>query len=209
MSENTSEIEPNKQRCCNHNNCVVAIIRGARNGFYYGSRLRFAHAFVMGVLFGKGTMSSRFIWALKMALRHGKILALFAFTYKTVQCILANLRGKADAIHSFIGGVIGSWVLLKMETDMSINTQVGYYLSARVCEGIVLLLMKRKQLPDVPLFNLTYTIIWGLVMFLFELDAKILNRSLASSMVFLYKNSDEPLRSYKQLIPFDTPKFLL
>ena len=46
-------------------------------------------------------------------------------------------------------------------------------------------------------------------MFLFELDAKILNRSLASSMVFLYKKSDEPLKTYKQLIPFDMPKSIL
>ena len=38
----------------------------------------------MGVLFGKGSMTKRFIWALKMAFRHGKILALFALTYKSV-----------------------------------------------------------------------------------------------------------------------------
>ena len=86
MSEksNTKIENIKNKKCCNHNNCFVAILRGARNGFYYGSRLRFAHAFVMGFLFGKGTLSSRFIWALKMAIRHGKILALFAFTYKTV-----------------------------------------------------------------------------------------------------------------------------
>ena len=36
-----------KANCCNHNSCAIAIARGARNGFYYGSRLRFAHAFVM------------------------------------------------------------------------------------------------------------------------------------------------------------------
>ena len=70
-------------KCCNHNNCAIAILRGARNGFYYGSRLRFAHAFVMGVLFGKGTLKERFNWALKMAANHGTLLALFAFTYKT------------------------------------------------------------------------------------------------------------------------------
>ena len=70
--------------CCQHNHCITAILKGSRNGFCYGSRLRFAHAFVMGVLFGKGTYLSRFIWALKMAFRHGKILALFAITYKSI-----------------------------------------------------------------------------------------------------------------------------
>ena len=65
--------------------------------------------------------------------------------------------------------------------------------------------MKEKYIPTVNGFNITYTLIWGLVMFLFELDAKILNRSLASSMVFLYKTSDKPLVSWKELIPVDLP----
>ena len=55
------------------------------------------------------------------------------------------------------------------------------------------------------MFQMTYTIIWGFVMYLYELDKKILNGSLVSSMEFLYKNSDTPLGSYKELIPFDVP----
>ena len=103
---------------------------------------------------------------------------------------MANLRKKQAAIHSFFAGVAGAFMLLYFETDMSINTQVGYYLSSRVIEGIIVKLMKEKYIPKYEGFNVTYTLIWGLVMFLFELDAKILNRSLSSSMVFLYKNSD-------------------
>ena len=184
-------------------------MRGARNGFYYGSRLRFAHAFVMGFLFGHGSLQKRFTWAVKMALRHGKILALFAFTYKSVQCILANLRGKASPIHSFIAGIIGAFMLLHFKTDMSINRQVGYYLSARVLEGIFLKLQKEGYLPQVQLnlFDSVYSIVWALVMFLFEFDAKLLNKSLVSSMNFLYKNSDKPLKNYEELIPFDIPSF--
>ena len=59
-----------------------SAVKGARNGFYYGSRLRFAHAFVMSVLFGRGTAAQRFKWAFKMAYSHGKLLTLFVFTYK-------------------------------------------------------------------------------------------------------------------------------
>ena len=57
----------NNNGCCNHPNCFIAILRGARNGFFYGSKLRFAHAFVMSFLFGKGDLRSRLIWAFKMA----------------------------------------------------------------------------------------------------------------------------------------------
>ena len=106
--------------------------------------------------------------------------------------------------------MFGAFLLLYFETDMSINTQVGYYLSSRVVEGIALKLMKEKYIPNVENgFSMSYTLIWGLVMFLFELDAKILNRSLSSSMVFLYKNSDQPLKNMTDLIPFDMPNFII
>ena len=72
------------QNPCPHNSCVIACLRGARNGFYYASRIRFAHAFVMGFIFGSGTVKDRLIWAVRMAIRHGTILAIFAFTYKSV-----------------------------------------------------------------------------------------------------------------------------
>ena len=55
------------------------------------------------------------------------------------------------------------------------------------------------------MFDITYTFTWGCVMYLYELDKNILNGSLVSSMNFLYKNSDKPLESYKELIPIDIP----
>jgi hypothetical protein len=36
----------------------LAILKGARNGFVYGVKVRFPHALVMSVLFGRG----RFVW---------------------------------------------------------------------------------------------------------------------------------------------------
>ena len=32
----------------------LAIIKGARNGFVYGAKIRFPHAVVMSILFGRG-----------------------------------------------------------------------------------------------------------------------------------------------------------
>ena len=121
-----------------------------------------------------------------MAIRHGTILALFAFTYKAVQCFLAQISGKSRPIHSFIAGLIGSMALLRFNTDISINRQIGYYLSARVMEGIILRLMKLGYLPNLETFRATYSMIWALVMFLYMLDEKILNKSLVDSMHYIY-----------------------
>lgn len=32
----------------------LALVKGARNGLVYGARIRFPHAVVMAILFGKG-----------------------------------------------------------------------------------------------------------------------------------------------------------
>jgi peroxisomal membrane protein 4 len=72
----------------------------------------------------------------------------------------------------------------------SINRQLSYYLSARVLEGLFVLAQKLKKIPEFEAFNMVYLLSWGFVMFLFELDKSILNRSLVASMEFIYKESD-------------------
>jgi len=55
---------------------------GGRNAFYFASRVRIAHSFVMGLLFGKGSALERFKWALYNAFYHGWGLGVFAFSFK-------------------------------------------------------------------------------------------------------------------------------
>ena len=86
-----------------------------------------------------------------------------------------------------------------------INRQLSYYLSARVIEGIFVLLQKFKKIPQFEAFNIVYLLSWGFVMYLFELDKKVLNRSLVASMDFIYKESDKDITSWRELIPVDLP----
>jgi hypothetical protein len=37
----------------------LAILKGARNGFVYGVKVRFPHALIMAILFGRGEYVSR------------------------------------------------------------------------------------------------------------------------------------------------------
>ena len=70
-TEKNNLVKKCKENKCNHKSCVIAVIRGVRNGFLYGFRLRFAHSFVMQVLFGRGSYSKRFKLSLQMAKSHG------------------------------------------------------------------------------------------------------------------------------------------
>jgi hypothetical protein len=39
----------------------LAILKGARNGFVYGAKVRFPHALVMSILFGRGELVKPFL----------------------------------------------------------------------------------------------------------------------------------------------------
>jgi len=78
----TSNSIPGK--CCPHDSCIIAAIRGARQGLYYGGRIRIAHSIVMQVLFGQGDTVAKLKKAFWLSWQHGRNLGLFVFIYKLV-----------------------------------------------------------------------------------------------------------------------------
>lgn len=51
-------------------------------------------------------------------------------------------------------------------------------------------------------------IVWGIVMYLYELDHKSLQPSLSSSMTFIYKDSDKDIVNWLDYVPFAIPGFI-
>jgi peroxisomal membrane protein 4 len=47
----------------------LAILKGARNGFVYGVKVRFPHALIMAILFGRGEYVSKVSLSLHSFLR--------------------------------------------------------------------------------------------------------------------------------------------
>jgi len=49
----------------------LAILKGARNGFVYGVKVRFPHALIMAILFGRGELVPLFfLSSILLTLRH-------------------------------------------------------------------------------------------------------------------------------------------
>ena len=95
---------------------------------------------------------------------------------------------------------------MKNRETQQINRQLAYYLASRVLEGIYVKMHKHHNIaPKFDGFKVGYLLTWGLVMYLFELDKGILNRTMVTSMLFIYKESDEDLKSWKDLVPIDLP----
>lgn len=99
------------QGCCPHDSCIIAAIRGARQGLYYGGRIRIAHSIVMQVLFGTGDTVAKLKKAFWLSWQHGRNLGLFVLLYKLVQCALTNVSGKRRNAYAFIAGIVGATIV--------------------------------------------------------------------------------------------------
>ena len=73
-------------------------------------------------------------------------------------------------------------------------------------EGIAVSLQKKKIIPETEAFSYVSIIVWGIVMYLFERDKDTLQRSLSSSMTFLYHDSDR-YSGWRDFVPFYVPEF--
>jgi len=198
MSSDTNSVVPA--------NFFVSTLRGLRNGMYYGGKVRFTHALVMTFLFRKGPIGDKLKNICELTFEHAKNLGLYVFLYKAIVYILTKLRGKPSKIHAFIGGVIAGYIIFRKKT--SVNYQIVLYLFSRIIMGSAENLVKKKKIPDVSLFPALAAICWGVVMVLFEDDPTSLQSSLASSMDFIYKQS-ETYSSWADFVPFAIPGPLL
>ena len=66
----------------------LKILKGIRNGIYYGAKVRFMHSLVMSILFMKGSVKNKLKTILKLTIEHAVRLGVFVGVYKTASLIL-------------------------------------------------------------------------------------------------------------------------
>jgi len=100
---------------------------------------------------------------------------------------------------------VGSFFVWREKNGVS--QQICFYLLSRILEGSAKRLQKAGAMPEGQnAFQWLSVIVWGIVMFLFEEDKSVLQPSLQSSMVFLYKDSDYIPNGWRDFVPFYIPK---
>lgn len=130
---------------------LFSIIKGARNGFVYGVKIRFPHALVMTFLFSNRPLAQKLIAIQQATFTHAKNLAKFVTIYKIlllVQKWLRKGKGMTDslavgggkgkgrmrdaegALDTFVAGMVGGWWVFGERT--AINEQIVLYVSSRV-----------------------------------------------------------------------------
>ncbi|KAL2153967.1 hypothetical protein VTH82DRAFT_2643 [Thermothelomyces myriococcoides] len=190
---------------------LLTIIKGARNGAVYGTKVRFPHALVMIMLFRSGTLREK-AWLIFRATRtHARNLAKFATIYKATCLLLKHFGptpGKEGPYDSFLAGLLGGYIVFGQRSPRSgrissVNQQIVIYVFARVVLALARLAVQPgRGLPVVsdpdtsaairhhawPVFA---SLSWAAVMHLFRWHAAELQPSLRSSMTYIYRDSDK------------------
>uniref|UniRef100_A0A7S3Z0U8 Uncharacterized protein n=1 Tax=Lotharella globosa TaxID=91324 RepID=A0A7S3Z0U8_9EUKA len=95
------------------------------------------------------------------------------------------------------GGLGGSLVF---GDDTSINTQINLYVFSRVAKALGHLILERQWIPKWKhWYRIWAGLSWALVMVLFSKKRHTLQKSLTSSMIYLYEDSDIPGSAFVNL----------
>ncbi|KZS93272.1 peroxisomal membrane protein 4 [Sistotremastrum niveocremeum HHB9708] len=185
----------------------LGILKGARNGLVYGVKIRFPHALLMSILFGRGGWKERAKQIFKATRQHATNLAAFVTLYKTMLLMQKKFNGgKERTTDTFIAGLIGGYIVFGDRN--AINEQIVLYVCSRVVAsfipragGAAVVDNSRasgsgsgsglKSIPpDARLFSLFAAVCWGSVMWLFNHRGQTIQPGMYSSMRYLYQDSN-------------------
>ncbi|KAI0724303.1 peroxisomal membrane protein 4 [Cerioporus squamosus] len=177
----------------------LAILKGARNGFVYGVKVRFPHALIMAILFGRGDWSTRLKTIYRATKQHALNLAKFVSLYKTLLLVQKKVNGgKQRSFDTFIAGLIGGYMVFGERT--AVNEQIVLY----VCSRVVASFLARAKTPyskttaapgkplppDSTQFSIFAALCWGAVMWLFNERGQTIQPGMFNSMTYLYRDSE-------------------
>ena len=102
-------------------NDLTSILKGLRNGIYYGGKVRLVHSFVMMLLF-KSISKAEIKNIFKLGYEHARNLGLFVFTYKALCILMSKLWGEKP-VNSLIAGFIGGALFFSKKTPVQYQSR--------------------------------------------------------------------------------------
>lgn len=187
----------------------LAIIKGARNGAVYGTKVRLPHAVVNTLLWGHGNWKIRLQQILSLTRQHAMGLAGFVTVYKILLLTQRWLNGnKPRPLDTFIAGLLGGYFVFGDRT--AVNEQIALYVSSRVLLSLLPReyktpynesthplstvrsnwVTKQPIPPDAAWFRMFSALAWAGAMYRFTHHSETFQPGMFSSMRYLYVESE-------------------
>lgn len=169
---------------------LLTVLRGFRNGVWYGCKIRFPHALVMTFLFRDGPLIDKFKAIFEATYTHARNLGCYVAAFKFIREVLRHMRNKEDHWNTTIAGFIAGGFMFGHNDP--ITSQINMYVMSRVIFGWGRTSVNHGVAFYRPWIYRVYAAInWAMVMYLFFHQKGTLQSSLISSMDYLYVNSDK------------------
>lgn len=165
----------------------LEIIKAIRNGFIYGTKVRFPHALVITALYKDADLVSKAKQVLTLTYLHGRQLATYVFIYKTLHWLLAKKISLSIGLAALISGGIGGMLTFRRTTP--VDNQIFMYLVARTLIGMLEHTLPASSPANYYSFQAFFT--WGLTMYLWEVDPKCLQSTIRACHQYVYEDSKE------------------
>eukprot|EP01135_Chromosphaera_perkinsii_P006600 Nk52_evm2s554 gene=Nk52_evmTU2s554 len=179
---------------------MLSVLRGIRNGVFYGFRTRAPNSLVNTLLYGKGSSVDKFSSVFSSTLDHCKTLAILSFFTRFIRIFSVKLVGPTRAslpIAAFIGGYVA------FHKKSAIQNQIILYLMSRVLTSLAHVAHKKvipTENPDVSdrskktnqtslsPFGVLSGLTWAAAFWLYESHPHTLNSSLHSCLEYLLED---------------------
>lgn len=179
----------------------LAILKGARNGLVYGAKVRFPHALIMAILFGRGDWQTRLRVIFRATKHHALNLAKFVSLYKSFLLLQKKINGGKERSHdTFFAGLLGGYIVFGDRN--AINEQIVLYVCSRVVASFIPRAGSPYSMsstspsgvkpvpPDSCYFSVFAAVSWGMVMWLFQHRGETIQPGMFNSMKYLYRDSE-------------------
>ncbi len=181
---------------------ALRSIRGLRNGFCAGLKIRFLHSLVTVLFLHHGTLKAKVHQIIQNAWIHGRNVGLFVLIYKVILNLLQRISHHKYKYFPLISGMVaGYFAFFK---DNSINKQITLYSISRVIFAFIqkVWLKSHNFSQFSKFFPLISGLAWGLMLFIFENENSLLSGTEIKVLGYIYKDSDS-WKSWKDFIPID------
>lgn len=189
---------------------LLTVVKAARNGVVFGAKVRFPHALVNVMMYGKGSLISRLLVIMQLTRSHAKTLAMYAAAYKAVMILLRNTfsQGVELSNYSTIAGGLAGAIVFGSRTP--INEQLVLYAFSRGISSLIIPRVKKviqtqrekaaksSSLASCSIFNkgdMTFRLFaafsWAVAMRIYTHDPARLGQSVVGTMDYLYASCEK------------------
>ncbi|ORC92806.1 peroxisomal membrane protein 4 [Trypanosoma theileri] len=169
---------------------LLDAVKGFRNGFVYGARIRAPHALVLNIVWTHAPLAVILRRVFTATRRHAVALGATGLTVSLLRGLLARLEGGQRVWHSALAGFIVGCAFWGEQTPVAV--QMALYILSRIISAGVCILAERHNIKLTPTaFRLCSGVLWMIVMPLFFFHGEALQPSMRTSMKYIYQDNEK------------------